>query len=65
MTVLRGEWGIFTGWGTTKLDALQNARRHPDEQKVEAARRAVAEEEARAAAADREKALDDAVFASI
>lgn len=42
-----------------------DARRHPDEQKAEKARLAVIEEQAKAAAAAREKALDDTVFASI
>ncbi len=65
MTMMYGLYGIYAGGGTTKLAALLDARRHPDEQKAEKARLAVIEEQAKAAAAAREKALDDAVFASI
>jgi hypothetical protein len=56
---------VSTRWGTTKLAALQDARRHPDEEKSVIARQAVADEEAKAAVAIQEKSLDDAVFSAI
>lgn len=64
-TRMYGMYGIETGSGKTKIEALRDARKAIDESVAETAR--LAAERARLAEefAAKEKALDDAMFASI
>ncbi len=65
MTMTRGEYGIYEGRGTTKLEALLEARRRPDENKAQAAHDEREKEQRRVEAAARERQLDDQLFSSI
>lgn len=65
MTMMHGEYGILEGEGRTKRLALLAARRKPDEERAETKRREHEEELRRAAAGERERELDEALFSSI
>lgn len=65
MTLLKGEWGVYTGWGKSKVLALLDARAKPDAERAEKQARERAEAALRQAEADREKAKDDEMFGAI
>ncbi|MCV9964057.1 hypothetical protein OIU34_19435 [Pararhizobium sp. BT-229] len=65
MTMLKGEWGVYTGWGKTKVLALLDARQKPDTERAEKEARERAQAVLRQAETDRENAKDNEMFAAI